>query len=148
MTIEERLTQDMKTALKSSDKVQLETIRLLRSQIHNVGITKGKELSEEEIFEVMAKEVKKRKESIKMFEDGGRQDLVENETREMEIISSYLPEPLNEKELETIIREAIKEVRAESMRDMGKVMARIKPEVQGRADMGAVSKLVKQQLAG
>lgn len=147
MTIEERLTQDMKTALKSNDKIRLETIRLLRSQIHNTGITKGKELSEEEIFEVMVKEAKKRKESIKMFEDGGRQDLVENETREMEIISSYLPEPLNEKELETIIREAIKEVRAESMRDMGKVMAVVMPKTKGRADGKQVQELVKKKLS-
>ena len=147
MTTEERLTQDMKTALKSGDKVRLETIRLLRSQIHNTGITKGKELSEEEVFEVMAKEVKKRKESIQMFEDGGRQDLVEKETREMEIISSYLPEPLNEKELETIVSEAIKEANAESIRDMGKVMAVVIPKTKGRADGKQVQELVKKKLS-
>ena len=147
MTIEERLNQDMKTALKSNDKVRLETIRLLRSQIHNAGITKGKELSEEEVLEVMAKEVKKRKESIKMFEDGGREDLVEKETQEMEIISSYLPEPLNEKELETIVSEAIKETGAESMRDMGKVMAVVMPKTKGRADGKQVQELVKKKLS-
>ncbi len=147
MTIEERLNQDMKTALKSNDKVRLETIRLLRSQIHNAGITKGKELSEEEVLEVMAKEVKKRKESIKMFEDGGREDLVEKETQEMEIISSYLPEPLNEKELETIVSETIKEAGAESMRDMGKVMAVVMPKTKGRADGKQVQELVKKKLS-
>ena len=141
------MNQDMKTALKSNDKVRLETIRLLRSQIHNAGITKGKELSEEEVLEVMAKEVKKRKESIKMFEDGGREDLVEKETQEMEIISSYLPEPLNEKELETIVSEAIKETGAESMRDMGKVMAVVMPKTKGRADGKQVQELVKKKLS-
>ncbi len=147
MTIQERLTQNMKTALKSNNKVQLETIRLLRSQLQNAGITKGEELSEEEVIEVMVKEAKKRKESIKMFEDGGRQDLVERETQELEILSSYLPEPLNEKELEEIIDQAIEEVHAESIREMGKVMAVVMPKVTGRADGKQVQEIVKTKLS-
>jgi uncharacterized protein YqeY len=147
MTIQERLTQNMKTALKSNDKVQLETIRLLRSQLQNAGISKGKELTEEEVIEVMIKEVKKRKESIKMFEDGGRQDLVDRETQELEILSSYLPKALDEKELEEIVNQAIKEVSAESSKDMGKVMAVVMPKIKGRADGKQVQELVKKKLS-
>ena len=147
MTIQERLTQNMKTALKSNDKVQLETIRLLRSQLQNTSISKGKELSEEEVIEVIVKEVKKRKESIKMFEDGGRQDLVDKEKQELKILSSYLPKPLGEKELEEIISQAIKEVNAESMRDMGKVMALVMPKIKGRADGKLVQETVKKKLS-
>jgi len=147
MTIQERLTQNMKTALKSNDKVQLETIRLLRSQLQNAGISKGKELTEEEVIEVMIKEVKKRKESIKMFEDGGRQDLVDRETQELEILSSYLPKALDEKELEEIVNQAIKEVSAESSKDMGKVMAVVMPKIKGRADGKQVQELVKTKLS-
>ena len=147
MTIQERLIQNMKIALKSNDKVQLETIRLLRSQLHNAGISKGKELSEEEVIEVMVKEIKKRKESIKIFGDGGRQDLVERETQEMEIINTYLPEPLGGKELEEIIGQAIKEANAESIKDMGRVMAMVMPKIKGRTDGKQVQELVKKKLS-
>lgn len=146
MTIQERLVQDMKAALKSSKKIELETIRMAIAQIKNATIEKGKDLSEEEIIQVLAKEVKRRKESIKLYDEGGRQDLVERETQELEIIRSYLPEALSEKELNDMVDQAIKEINAEGMGDMGKVMGLIMPQVKGRADGKHVQELVKKKL--
>lgn len=147
MNIDERLIQDMKTAMKTNDRVKLDTIRLIRAQLKNATISKGNELSENGVIEVLQKEVKRRKESIVMYKEGGRQDLVERETQELEIINSYLPEALNEKELNDIIDQAIKEIKAEGMGDIGKVMGVIMPQVKGRADGKEVQELVKKKLS-
>jgi uncharacterized protein YqeY len=147
MTIQERLVQDMKAALKSNKKVELETIRMVRSQIKNTSIEKGEDLSEQVVMAVLAKEVKRRKESIKMYEEGNRQDLVKRETQELEIINAYLPEAISEKELENIVDQAIKETDAAGMKDMGKVMGVVMPQVQGRADGRQVQELVKKKLS-
>ena len=146
MQLQDKLFEDMKTAMKSGDKISLETIRMLRSQIKNASLSKSDELTEEDILGVLSKEAKRRKESIGLFKQGGRNDLVEQETLELEIISSYLPEALSEKELENIVINAIRETGAESMSDMGKVMSVVMSKIKGRADGSAVQALVRQKL--
>jgi uncharacterized protein YqeY len=147
MNLQEKLLNDMKSALKSGDKETLGTIRMLRSQLQNASIKKGKELSDEDVIGVLSKEAKKRKESVEMYKKGEREDLVEKEAHELEIISSYLPEALSREELESIVEKAIEEARAESLREMGKVMGFIMPQVKGRADGKEVQEIVKNKLS-
>jgi uncharacterized protein YqeY len=147
MGLEEQLLQDMKSALKSGDKPTLETIRMLRAQLKNKYIEKGEDLSETEVVDVLSKEAKKRKESIDMYKQGERDDLADKESRELEIINSYLPKFLSEDEVEKIIRCAIDETKAESIREMGKVMGIVMPQVKGRADGRIVQDMVKKLLS-
>jgi uncharacterized protein YqeY len=146
MGLQEKLLDDMKTAMKSGNKVALETLRMLRSQLKNASIAKGEDLSEEDVIGVLSKEAKKRKESFELYRQGGREDLAEKEEMEMQIIVSYLPEALSEEELAKIIDKAIVETEAESLRDMGKVMGVVMPQVKGRADGKAVQEMVKKKL--
>jgi uncharacterized protein YqeY len=120
---------------------------MIRSQLKNASIAQGKELSEEEVIDVLSKEAKKRKESLELFKQGGREDLAEKEQQELNIITSYLPAVLSEDEVLGIIDKAITEVGAEGMQDMGKVMGKVMPEVKGRADGKAVQELVKKKLS-
>ncbi len=146
MGLQEKLLDDMKTAMKSGNKVALETLRMLRSQLKNASIAKGEDLSEEDVLGVLSKEAKKRKESFELYRQGGREDLAEKEEMEMQIIVSYLPEALSEDELVQIVDKAIVETEAESLRDMGKVMGVVMPQVKGRADGKAVQEMVKKKL--
>ena len=146
MGLQEKLLDDMKTAMKSGNKVALETLRMLRSQLKNASIAKGEDLSEEDVIGVLSKEAKKRKESLELFRQGGREDLAEKEEMEMQIIASYLPEALSEDELAKIVDKAVVETEAESLRDMGKVMGVVMPQVKGRADGKAVQEMVKKKL--
>lgn len=136
----------MKAAMKSGDKLTVETLRMLRSQIKNVSISKGEELEEDDIVVILTKEAKKRKESLEMYQQGGRDDLADKEAAEIKIISTYLPEMLSEGDLEQIVKKAIEETGAESMREMGKVMGVVMPQIKGRADGKAVQELVKRLL--
>lgn len=120
---------------------------MLRSQLQNASIKKGKDLSDEDVIGVLSKEVRKRKESVEMYKQGEREDLVEKETRELEIISSYLPEALSPEELESIVEKAIEEAGVESLRELGKVMGFIMPQVKGRADGKEVQEIVKNKLS-
>lgn len=147
MTLEEKLLDDMKAAMKSGDKLVLDTLRVLRAELKNASIAKGEELSEEEIVGVLSKEAKRRRESLESFEKGGRQDLVEKEKRELELITSYLPEPFSEEELDDIVQKAVGATGAESLRDMGKVMGVVMPQIKGRADGKLVQELVKKKLS-
>ena len=146
MGLQEKLLDDMKTAMKSGNKVALETLRMLRSQLKNASIAKGEDLSEEDVIGVLSKEAKKRKESLELYRQGGREDLAEKEEIEMQIIVSYLPEALSEDELAKIVDKAVVETEAESLRDMGKVMGVVMPQVKGRADGKAVQEMVKKKL--
>lgn len=146
MGIQETLIHDMKSSMKSGDKVALETIRMLRAQIKNECLKKGEEISDDEIIKVLSKESKKRKEALDLFKKGGREDLVEKEAYELKIIDSYLPKQLSQEELEKIIDQAIKETNAESLRDMGQVMQIVMPQVTGRAEGKTVQELVKKKL--
>ncbi len=148
MGLKERIMADMKEAMKAKDTVRLSTLRLLLSEIKNKEIDKRGELTDDEILAVIQKAVKQRRESIQQYKDGGREDLAEKEQKELEVLEAYLPQPLSEEELMSLIDEVIKEVGATSMRDMGKVMREIMPKVRGRADGKLVNELVKKRLSG
>ena len=139
--------EDMKEALRSKDKIRLSTIRMINSLIKNAEIDKRGELTEEEIVQLLRKYAKQRKEAIEMYEKGGRQDLVEKEKRELEIVESYLPEELSEEEIRKLVREVIEEVGASSPKDLGKVMKVVMPKVKGRADGSLVNRIVREMLS-
>jgi len=147
MGLEEKLLQDMNSAMKSGDKVALETIRMVRAQLKNASIAKGEDLSEEDVIEVLSKEAKKRKESLELYKQGGREDLVEKEEKELSVIASYLPEALSQEELEEIVDKAVEETGARSLMEMGKVMGVVMPQVKGRVGGKGVQELVEQKLS-
>lgn len=147
MNIEARLLEDMKAAMKSGDTRKLETIRLLRAQIKNVSLGKEEPLSESDLLAIINKEAKRRKESITLYEQGNREDLVQSETQELEILQSYLPEAMSESELDEILDEVIAQLNAASMQDMGKVMGVVMPRVKGRADGKLIQERVRQKLS-
>jgi uncharacterized protein len=146
MSILDRLTEDMKQAMKSGEKERLGTIRLLRGQIKDASIYQQKELSEEEELAVLTNAAKKRRESIEAFQNAGRTDLVEKESFELKIIQSYLPEQLGPDIIEKIVQEAIQETGAQTIKDLGKVMPVLMAKIKGRADGKLVSQLVKNKL--
>lgn len=146
MTLKDQLTQDLKSAMKQKEQVRLSTIRFLRSAIKNREVELGNELDDEEVIKVVSTLVKQHKESIEQFKNGGRNDLVEKEQAELEILESYLPQQLSEAEVKALIQEAIEAVNATSMKDMGNVMKYIMPKAQGRADGKIINQLVKERL--
>ena len=146
MTLKERIDQDMRQAQKSGEKLKLSLTRLLKSDIRYKEIDKGKELSDEEVLEVLTSAAKKHRDSIEQFRKGGREDLVKQEEDELKLILGYMPEQLNAEELGKLVEEAITEVGAEGEKDMGKVMKVLMPKVKGKADGKAVSLLVSSRL--
>ena len=146
MSLKERIQQDMKDAMRAADKPRLGTIRLMLAAIKQKEVDERKDLDDAEITVVLDRMIKQRRESISQFEKAGRADLVDQETVELAVIQTYLPEPLGENELNALIDEAMAQTGAASIKDMGKVMALLKPRLQGRADMGAVSALIKARL--
>ncbi len=138
----------MKASLKAGDKRRLGTVRLMLAAVKQREVDERIELDDPQVLAVLDKMVKQRRESIAQYEKAGRSELAEQEAFEVGIIQEYLPEALSDDEIATLIEEAIAGTGAQSIRDMGKVMGRLKPEMQGRADMGAVSSLVKQKLSG
>jgi uncharacterized protein YqeY len=147
MSIEATLLEDMKAAMKRGDSLRVETIRLLRAQIKNASLGKEEPLPEADVLAILSKEAKKRKEAIVLYQQGGRDDLVQSETRELEIIHSYLPEAMNENEIDTLIRQCISQAHAEGMKDIGKVMSMIMPQIKGRADGKMVQERVRTLLS-
>lgn len=148
MTITDRLTQDMKTAMKARDKEKLSTIRMVKASMQNEAIKLGKDsLSEEEELTVLSREVKQRNDSLHEFKEAGREDLVEGLEREIEILQVYMPKQLTDEELKQIVEETVQEVGATSKSDMGKVMSAVMPKVKGKADGSKVNKVVLQQLS-
>jgi len=133
-------------AQKSGEKLKLSLTRLLKSDIRYKEIDKGKELSDEEVLEVLTSAAKKHRDSIEQFRKGGREDLVKQEEDELKLILGYMPEQLNAEELGKLVEEAITEVGAEGEKDMGKVMKVLMPKVKGKADGKAVSLLVSSRL--
>ncbi len=148
MSLLDKLTEDMKTAMKAGQKDRLSTIRLLRGYIKNASIDQRKELTEVEEIAILTSAAKKRKESIDAYSQAGRTDLVDKETAELEVIQEYLPKPLSDEEIENIVTAAITEVGAESMKDLGKVMPVAMRMAAGRADGKQVNAVVRQKLAG
>lgn len=146
MSLQEKLVQDMKSAMKSGDKLALETIRMLRSQIQNASLGKSEPLSDDEVMQILTKEVKRRQESVQMYSDGGRQDLADREQAEMELIQAYLPEQLDEAALTEIIDEILRQTGVISMKEIGRVMGQLMPKIKGRADGKLAQEIVKQKL--
>ncbi|SNZ06252.1 hypothetical protein SAMN06265182_0614 [Persephonella hydrogeniphila] len=142
-----KLQEDMKTAMKSGDKDRLSVIRMLISEIKKVQIDKKKELSDEEIIDVLQRYAKQRKESIKQYREAGREDLAQKEEFELKVVQEFLPQPLSEEEIEKIVDETIAQLGASSMKDMGKVMKAVMEKVKGRADGSTVSGIVKKKLS-
>jgi uncharacterized protein YqeY len=147
MSVEKQLLEDMKLAMKSGNKIELDTIRMMRAQIKSASIDKKDDLDEAELAQVLQKEAKKRKEAIELYRQGNREDLVKKEESELSIIAKYLPEQLSEKALEDIIQASIESLEVISEKDMGRVMGAIMPKVKGKADGKLVQQKVKEYLA-
>lgn len=141
-----QILEDLKTAMKNQDKERLSVIRMVKGAIQMSELNKKHELSDEEVIDVISKEIKSRKDSINEFKKGGREDLIEKTQNEIAILSEYLPRQLTEEELNEIIDKIFDEVKPESSKDMGKIMKELKPQVNGKADMGLVSKIVKEKI--
>lgn len=139
--------EDMKTALRARDKVRLGALRLILAAIKQQEIDTRVDLDDLQVLGVMDKMVKQRRESLDQYARAGREDLAAQEQFELDVISTYLPEPLSETEIDALIDTILAETGATSMQDMGRVMGRLKPKLQGRADMGAVSSRVKARLS-
>ena len=147
MSLKDQLKDQQKLAMLAKDKARLGTIRLLMAEIKQREIDTRVELSDEEILAVVTKMVKQRRDSISQFEAAGRQDLADKESAEILVLQEFLPQQLTADEIASLIEQAITESGAAVMADMGKVMAVLKPKIQGRADVGAVSAQVKTRLA-
>ncbi len=145
--LEKQLLEDMKAAMKSGDKLRLETIRGLRAQLKNAEIDKGAPLTDDDVIQVLMRAAKKRKESIEQFKAVGREDRAAEEAQELKIIEGYLPKQMDEAEIAALVDKVIAEVGAASPRDMGKVMGKVMPQVKGRADGKLVQQIVRQKLA-
>ena len=148
MTLKERITEDMKTAMRSGEKDRLAVIRLLQAAIKQREVDERITLDDAQITSVLEKMIKQRKESIVAFEKGARADLVAKETAEIVILQPYLPAQLGDAELDVLIAEAIASTGAASIKDMGKVMGIVKAKAAGKADMGAVGARIKAKLGG
>ncbi|USH02108.1 GatB/YqeY domain-containing protein [Grimontia kaedaensis] len=147
MELLERLKDEQKTAMKAKDKPRLGTIRLIMAAIKQQEVDGQKTLNEDEVLAVMTKMVKQRRDSVSQYQSAGRDDLADVELAEISVLEEFMPKPLSDEEVDALVKEAIATSGAGSMQDMGKVMAVLKPLVQGRADMGKISQLVKANLA-
>ncbi len=146
MSLLRRLDEDLKTALKESDRLKLSAIRLVKAAVKNRQIEKGRDLSDEEILSVISTLAKQRRESIEQFSKGGRDDLAEQERRELAVLQVYMPRQLSPEELDSIILQAIQESQAKDEKDMGKIMKVLMPRVKGVADGKEVNNRVKELL--
>jgi uncharacterized protein YqeY len=148
VTLKERITEDMKAAMRASEKERLSTIRMVQAAIKQREVDERIVLDDAQVIAVLEKMVKQRRESIAAFEQGGRADLADKEKSEIALLQVYLPAQLSEAEVDALIKEAIATTGASSMKDMGKVMAAVKAKAAGQADMGAVSARIKAALSG
>lgn len=148
MSMKMQLTDAMKSAMRSKDKPRLSAIRLMLADVKRIEVDERIEVSDERLIVILDKMIKQRRDSIAQYESAGRQELANIEISEIEVIQEFLPVALTQEEISTMITEAVTTTGAESMRDMGKVMAILKPQIQGRADGGTVSGLVKTALNG
>jgi uncharacterized protein YqeY len=148
VTLKERITEDMKAAMRASEKERLSTIRMLQAAIKQREVDERITLDDAQVIAVLEKMVKQRRESVLAFEQGGRADLADKEKAEIALLQVYLPAQLSEAEVDALIRDAIASTGATSMKDMGKVMGAVKAKAAGRADMGAVSASIKAALGG
>lgn len=147
--LKQKLQEELRQAMKAREELKTSVLRLLLSSINYFEIQKGLgyEASDEDVISVIQNEAKKRRESIELFKKGARTDLVDKETRELEILQTYLPEQMSEEKIREIVKEAIREIGATAVADMGKVMGALMPKVKGKADGSLVSKIVKEELS-
>jgi len=144
--LKSRIKEAMKTAMRAKDKPRLSTIRLIMAEIKRIEVDERIEVDDTRLIAVLDKMLKQRRDSEKQYTDAGRAELAQVEADEIVVIQDFLPEALSAEELDTLVQEAVSESGASSMQDMGKVMAILKPKVQGRADMGVISGKVKKAL--
>lgn len=145
----EKIQNDLKDAMREKDEQKLSVIRMLKSAIQYYEISKGGagyKATEEDIIDVIGKEVKKRRESIELYKQGDRPELAEKEQSELEILQTYLPEQLSEEEINNLVEEAVSQTGAKEMKDMGKVMGVLMPKIKGKADSSLVSQIVRSKL--
>ncbi len=147
MDLKAQLQEDLKSALRSGDKLCVSVIRLLSAMIKNREVEKRGALTDAEVIQAISSSCKQRQDSIEQFGQGGRQDLVDKESAELRILQSYLPAPLSPEELQTMVQEAVQEAQATSPKEMGKVMAVLMPKIAGRADGKVASTLVREVLS-
>jgi hypothetical protein len=146
MTTRDRIEDDIRQAMRSRDQARLDALRYLKNAIQMVEKTKGEGLDDAGVAEVVTKQVNDRKESIRMFEQGGRADLVAKESAELAVLEVYLPPQMSDEELAALVRQVVEEVGAATIRDKGKVMGRLMPQVRGKADGTKVNALVTEIL--
>jgi hypothetical protein len=146
MSLLKRFDDDLKQALKTSERSKVSVIRMVKAAVKNVQIEKGRELSDDEVLSVLSTMAKQRRESIEQFTKGGRADLVQSEEQELSILQSYMPQQLTHDEIEKLIRDAIRESSATGAQDMGKVMRILMPKIKGIADGKYVNQRVKELL--
>lgn len=142
----EQLKDDIKTAMKQRDTERLSTLRMVHSSLKNKSIDVGHDLDDEEVVEVLAKEAKKRRESVEAYEKGNRPELADKERAELAVIQEYLPDPMTDEEAADLVDEVIEQTGAESRREMGKVMGAIVPRIKGRYDAGKIKDIVLDKL--
>ncbi|QQS53500.1 MAG: GatB/YqeY domain-containing protein [Candidatus Competibacteraceae bacterium] len=146
MSLKDRIQDDMKTAMRAKDKERLGAIRLILAAVKQREVDERIELNDAQMLGVLEKMIKQRRESLAQYQSAGREDLAARESFEIEVIQSYLPAPLSEADIDTLVANAVAVTGAQSVRDMGKVMALIKDQAQGRADMAKISTRVKARL--
>lgn len=142
----EKILEDLKSAMKAQDKEKLSVVRMIKGAIQMEELNKKHELADDEVIAIIAKQIKSRKEAILEFEKANRNDLVEQNNREIEILNTYMPEQLSLDEINKVIEEAFAKINPTSQSDMGKIIGSISPILKGKADMGNVSKIVKEKL--
>ena len=147
MTLSIRIESAMRDAMRARDEQRTSTLRMAMAAVHNQKIARGRDLSDEEVVDVLTKQVKQRRESIAMYRDAGRDERAQAEEAEAAILSEFLPEQMSEAEIEAVARDAIAETGASSPADMGRVMGRLTPQTRGRADGRMVSDVVRRLLA-
>jgi len=147
MSLEERVADEMKQAMKAGDKLRLSAIRMIRSALKNKEIELRRKLEDEDVVKAIQVMVRKSEESVEQFQAGGRMDLVEKEKKEMEVLKSFLPQLLSQEEILKIIDQSIQETQASSLKDIGKVMKSVLAKVGGKADGRLVNQLVKEKLS-
>ncbi|MCU7863158.1 MAG: GatB/YqeY domain-containing protein [Candidatus Thiodiazotropha sp. (ex Lucinoma borealis)] len=146
--LKEQILDDVKAAMKAKEKALLGTLRLITAAIKQREVDERIELDDTQVLAILDKMIKQRRDSVSQYENADRQELADQEKREIAIIETYMPAGLSDEEVATMIDSAISEIDAKGMQDMGKVMGLLKPQMQGRADMSKVSGLVRQKLAG
>ena len=146
MSIKQTISEDMKSFMRAKDTARLGAVRLLQASIKQKEIDDRVELTDDQVLSVIQKMLKQRKDSIEAYQKADRQDLIDQEQLEIDVLSKYMPEPLTDEEVSKIIDEVISEVNATDMKDMGKVVGVLKSKISGRADMGQVSKIVREKL--